>query len=437
MSGTDSSARRDVDPRRQGQGDVARNALLKLSSEIVGRAASLALTLLAVQHLGPRGFGVYSHGLAIGLVIAQVADLGLQVTCAREVAMHGRAARRFVASAFALKFLLCLPVLLILLPLAATRTAELRSTYLWLGLAMLAQTFIEFAAHVFRGQQQIGREARLLAGARIVMLVVGAAVLSQSTELSAFALAILLSTALFGALAIRELRRDQWLAPAGRSEAYQPILMKVLRQALPLGIATVISITYTRTAILLLDYLLDEQAVAQYSAAFRLVEPLQIVPAAVMAAVFPAYARALTEDPRRAKWLGLASTVLLASLGAALGLILWLGAPWIVAVLFPDSMADSAGVLRVLGLALAPTFANYVLTHLLIARGQTHFNLLFVLLMFIVHLGVSWWLIPEHGATGAAISVVVAELGLTLFCASTLAWMPWADEAPRRATGYE
>lgn len=392
---------------------------------------------MAVQHLGPHGFGVYSHGLAIGLVIAQVADLGLQVTCAREVAVHGRSARGFVASAFALKCLLCLPVLLLLLPLVATRTAELRSTYLWLGLAMLAQTFIEFAAHVFRGRQQIDREARLLAGARILMLIVGAAVLSQSTELSAFALAILLSTAFFGARAIRQLQQDQWLGAAGESGAYQPATMKVLRQALPLGIATVISITYTRSAILLLDYLLDEQAVAQYSAAFRLVEPLQIVPAAVMAAVFPAYARALTEDPRRAKWLGLASTALMASLGAALGLILWLGAPWIVAVLFPDSMADSAGVLRVLGLALAPIFTNYVLTHLLIARGQTHFNLLFVLLMFIVHLGVSWRLIPEYGATGAAISVVVAELGLTLVCAATLAWISAAIGTTHRATGHE
>ena len=71
-------------------------------------------------------------------------------------------------------------------------------------------------------------------------------------------------------------------------------------EALPLGIAIFLSIGYTRVAVFLLEFRLGPLAVAEFSAAHRLVEPAQIVPAALLAAVFPAFSAALSRNPRQA-----------------------------------------------------------------------------------------------------------------------------------------
>src|SRR5262245_24546356 len=82
---------------------IGRDARVKLTSESVARGASLLLTVLAARRLGEDGFGIYSHALAVGVVIAQLGDVGLQLSCAREVAANGRGASAFVTAAFRVK----------------------------------------------------------------------------------------------------------------------------------------------------------------------------------------------------------------------------------------------------------------------------------------------------------------------------------------------
>lgn len=401
---------------------IGRNALVKLASESIARAASLLLTVLAARRLGEDTFGIYNHALAGGLLIAQLGDLGLQATTAREVAIKGRDAAGFVARAFHAKCLVSLAVAAGLGAFAFSRPDGLRATYLCIGFAMLAQTFVEFAAHVFRGEQDLAREARLLAGARVLMAGAGAAVLWCGGGLTWLALAIVVALGCYAAGAVLQLSASGWLMRGHDDSSAQRSWLDVLHPALPLGLATVVSVAYTRLAILLLDHLRGAQAVAQFSAAQRLVEPWQIVPAAVVAAVFPAYASALATDGQRAIQLGWRSTALLTALGGAMALVLWLAAPAIVHVVFTDAFAGSVPVLRILGLSLVPMFANYALTHMLIARGQQRFNLLFVTLMFVLHALLCWRLIPALGPPAAALSVVMAELLLTLCCVSTLMW---------------
>jgi O-antigen/teichoic acid export membrane protein len=79
---------------------LTRNTAVKLASELIGRAAMFGLVIVAARQLGEAGFGIYNYGLALGFVLAQLADLGLQIVIAREVAVQGQAARRWPAPLF-------------------------------------------------------------------------------------------------------------------------------------------------------------------------------------------------------------------------------------------------------------------------------------------------------------------------------------------------
>src|SRR5690606_26124139 len=192
---------------------IGRNAAVKLGSEVAGRAASLALLLLAARRLGASAFGLYNYGIALGFVVTQLADLGLQMLVAREVARQGKAAQPLVRAALQLKMLLSLGVVLLLGWLAAGYESSVRLALFGLGLMMLAQTYLEFAAYVFRGQQRLAVEARLLAAARLATAVIGGLVLLFGGGLLALTLSSLLAVGVTVAWAFVRLYRAGWLAP--------------------------------------------------------------------------------------------------------------------------------------------------------------------------------------------------------------------------------
>ncbi len=407
------------------------NALAKLGSELVGRVATFGLSLLIANRLGEQAFGAYSYGLALGFVLAQIADLGLQVLAARDIAIAGRAAQPLVAGALRLKLWLALPVVALLVLLRNGRAPTEQAGLLLLGLAMLAQTFLEFAAYIYRGQQRVIREAWLLTAARLLTAFLAAAALLAGGGLLEVGWAYLVAISAVAVWALRRLDGAGWfqrtagILPANSGQdTRSPGYSAMLRQALPLGIAIFLSIAYTRVAVFLLEFRLGAVAVAQFSAAQRLVEPAQIVPAALLAAVFPAFSQAMHSvragERRQAHRLALGSSLLLALAGAGVALFFWFAAPWLIPTLYGEPFVESVPVLRLLGLSALPAFINYNLTHILIARGQQLYSSLFVGLMLAIHSALSWVFIPILGAVAPAISVTFAELLLLLCCTATL-----------------
>jgi O-antigen/teichoic acid export membrane protein len=172
---------------------------------------------------------------------------------------------------------------------------------------------------------------------------------------------------------------------------------------------------------LLLHLRLGEVAVAQFSAAARLVEPAQIIPASLMAAVFPAFTLALGRSKDEARVLGGRASLLLCTAGVCTMLAILLLAPQLVLLLYGAGYAGSVTILRILGLALLPAFVNYSLTHYLIARRQQSLVGLFTTIMVLLHAAASWWAIAQWGTIGPAISMVVAELFLLGACLFALA----------------
>jgi O-antigen/teichoic acid export membrane protein len=395
---------------------LGHNAAVKLASELVGRVASFVLALWAARQLGEDGFGLYNYGLALGFVLAQVADMGLQVLMTREVAVAGMGARPAVQAALRLKLLLSLPVVGLLVVLASGRPLIVQVSFFCLGLAMVLQTFLEFVAYVFRGQQRLREEGQLLAAARLLAAGAGGLVLWLGGGLLGLALANLAAIGLLAAWGLYRLRQEGWLGRTAEVMVTGWVGWPLLRQALPLGVATFLSIAYTRLAIFVLEARLGEAAVAHFSAAQRLVEPTQILPAALLAAVFPAVAQAMGQEPERARQLGRNSTALLALAGGGLAVFFWLAAPYLIPLLYGPEFGEATAVLRWLGLSILPAYINFGLTHWLIARGQQLYLSVLTGLMLVLHGVITWRFSLQGGAPAAAISVIIAESLLLAGC---------------------
>src|SRR5438477_10583624 len=65
---------------------VGEGAFWKLGSDLLGRVLQYALLWVAARSLGRADFGDFTFALSIGLMLAQVADFGLQLFIQRELA---------------------------------------------------------------------------------------------------------------------------------------------------------------------------------------------------------------------------------------------------------------------------------------------------------------------------------------------------------------
>jgi O-antigen/teichoic acid export membrane protein len=411
---------------------IRQNALLKFASEIVGRLALFLLVIFAARRLGETGFGLYNYALALGFVLAQLADLGMQLVITREIAAEeerqsaGTAIRSLVLTSLQLKIVLSVVVAILLGVLISRRSGGEHISLFLLGLLPLLQSFPEFTGYVFRGRQNLMVEARLLAAARIALALAGAIALLANGGLIGLAISQVVVGLLFTLWGLLLLRDGGWLSSLSEAVGLRRLARQgeqiryLLRQSLPLGVSIFLSIAYVRLAVLMLEYLQGEAAVAQFSAASRLTEPAQLIPASLMAAVFPAFTVALRRGSTASWRMGSRATLLLLAMGIALAAAGWVVAPIMLPWLYGPEYAESVRVFQVLAISLAPAFVNYSLTHYLVARGQQMLMGVFTGAMLALHAGLCWVLIPQLGAVGPALSIILAELLLTILCAGAL-----------------
>jgi O-antigen/teichoic acid export membrane protein len=208
-----------------------------------------------------------------------------------------------------------------------------------------------------------GLEAATIVTFRAVGLVLVAAALWSGTGLRGLVWALALSALPPLALAVVFLRLHTREPAAPGMEIG---VGRTLKRSAPLAVNGVLAILSLRIELLTLALLRGSREAGLFAAALKVIELMNVLPAAIAAGAMPALTReaASGEDPVRRRT---ASTVALLAAPAAAGLVLV--APGVVALL-GEGYDAAAAPLRILAPALLALFMNTVLLHALIAAGR-------------------------------------------------------------------
>ncbi|MBI5563946.1 MAG: polysaccharide biosynthesis C-terminal domain-containing protein, partial [Chloroflexi bacterium] len=320
-----------------------------------------------------------------------------------------------------LKLLFSLPAAIVLIVISRGRPPAAQFGALIVGLSLLMNSVVEYFGYALRGWQRADLEALWLLAMRVLTAACGGLALFAGTGWAGLTVAYGGSAALTLIASFLWLRRqpDRYFAPRPRFD--RDLQFRLLRQALPLGGAIVVSIVYTRTAVFMLDALTSPASVGVYGVAQKLTEPLAIVPAALMAAVFPVLARAINQHGYAAtRSIRVRMLAVLMLAGGALAVAGALGGPWLIERLYGEPYHGAAPVVQVLALALPLSFINYGLTHVLIALNRQRQNLIFNVIVFVVNFAACAQWIPTSGPVGAALATALSEGVLLTLCGLSL-----------------
>ena len=387
----------------------------KLIADTIGRGLQFVLVYLAQRALGPAVYGEFTYAVAIGIVLAPLTDLGVQLIVTREIARNTANAARIAGTGLAIKFMLTAIVVAILIVISHTRSSDTQAAVIALGLAMIFNSFVEYFGYVLRGLQRVEVEAAITLIMRGLVFALGLIALVNRAGLMGLAMAYALGSSLAVIGSYRLLRR-RFIQAADAFVDFGS-LRRLLCEALPLGGAIAISILYTRTSIFMLASLSDSSAVGVYGVAQKLTEPLAIIPAAIMAAVFPALTHDLAQhgyaSTRRLRGRTIGALAIIGLIIAGAG---WIGGPWLINRLYGDQYVGATIALQLLALSVLMTFVNYALTHFLIAINRQRLNLLFNAIIFAINIGLCALLIPRLGPAGAALATLLSESVLLMLC---------------------
>ncbi len=384
---------------------------LTASSLLVRPLWFVFITAFCMRVLGTSGYGVMTAALSLMAIASLFSDLGTFEYTVREVARDGDRAPRFFSN--------FMPAKAVLAALAWTGglvvgwgLGYVGSDFLALGAAglyVMALRLTEYCRAFYRAFEVMHYEAISVVLEKA--LVVGLGVLFllrlRTTEGVLAGMALGMAVGMGLNIVWVHLR----VAPVRLAVLDLPFLRVAFRQALPFGVMTLFAIVFLSSGTVLLEALEGEAAAGQYGAAYRLLEALQVLPATVVAAVFPRLSSLHQQRESDAFRHILRRSLLLTGLASAVvAVALALLAPAIIHLLDPSGAFDeAAALLRIIIWNFPLMTLSYVLHTALIALDQQRFMAVVLGAAAVLLIGLNVLFIPVYSYFAPAWALVVSQ----------------------------
>jgi O-antigen/teichoic acid export membrane protein len=405
-----SPAGEDVLSTYQAGGRVIRGSVWRVAGNGAGIALGLATAALLLRHLGVAESGRYVTVMSLVSIPVYVADIGLNVTGSRELALRGVNDRELIGNILAQR-LVVMPIAVLLVlcftVLAGYPTRMVEGTALAgagafivaLANALLLRLTVELRnaglALVDFTKQAVGLAgvALLVAlGSRLtpffaVQIVVGLVVVAL--------LPVLVGPGAF--VLPRFDRGDQRL---------------LSRTAFPMAMALVLGQVYFRLVIVLMSLISTPRQTGYFGGSLRAIEGVVIMPVLVAGVALPLLAATARSDMARLRGVvkGLGEGAVIA--GVLVVLVTFRLATPVMVLVGGHAFRPAGAVLRIQVATLLFLALDQIWTASLLALGRQRE---LILTNALALLGVSVFaasLVPQFGARGGAIASVLGELVL-------------------------
>ncbi|MDQ1684891.1 MAG: hypothetical protein QOC82_1628 [Frankiaceae bacterium] len=383
------------------------NVAASLIGQLIGKASTLAWTLVAARELTRSGYGVFFYAYALAGLASAVAEWGYDPVLIERVSRDPDRVDADYTNAQAAQTALAVPAFTVAAVLAAAspRAGSDRLAVVLVCLAVLFDLWTDTARAVgsaLRNQVPTSRalvvQRGVTAAAAIVTLVLGGGVLG-------------LCAAFLGGSAVGVAAHHRALRGLGvrlRPRAVRlATLVATTRDCATLGVTVVVLMALFRLDAVLLGVFKGNAAVGAYAVAYRLFETTLFLTFSVQGATFPVMAAA--EDPSVVGREVSRGIALAGSVYAMFFAVCLCDAPGVIRLLFgPEYTHVSAGALRWLAAAPLCYLAAALATSALQAVRRRLLILASSLVALAVNVALNLVLIPRMSGTGAALATTVS-----------------------------
>lgn len=383
---------------------VARNFLALGSGEMVSRVIAFGVTVYLARMLGAEGYGVIAFATGVALYLSKIADFGIEVVGAREIAKAPGSVNNIASSVMSIRlvftFLLTALSILVVQLFLPQPERTILSLYFLTMIPIAAST--KWILLGLENARPIGLTR--IVGEALALGIVISLVRSRG-DLWAAPVAQVASEFIIAFILIIVLRKQNFKFGFHLNMA---TALPIFMQALPLLGQTLLWLFIYNSDLIFLRLLRNRESVGYYAAAYTLICFLANIGFSYGMSLLPTLTRL---GARSAGEKTLYQTAIVHAYVVCMPITIggFLLASKIIQLGFGKDYANSIVALQVLIWCIPLSVLRMVPWAALVARGYQSLLLKAVFYSVLVNIALNVLLIPKYGITGAAIATVITE----------------------------
>ncbi len=397
---------------------VAKNSLIPMVLSLVNKTIDFAFAMLRLRVLEPAGEGSYTFAIAFYTFFEILVRFGLGTLLTRDVAQDKEKGNRYLSNVILLRLILwlvSLPVMGILL-LGYAKWGNLSKpeaeAIVIFALALLFSSISDAFSALFNAHEKMEYPAGIASAIAWAKVALGAVVLLVGWGFVGLA----------GVSLVMNMVQVAWLYLLLKGTLFPPHLevdrklqKYMLDTSFPLMLNHLLATIFFRIDVWLLKPISGEVAVGLYSAAYKYIDGLNVIPAYFTIALFPLMSRLAKKG----------SDSLLRSYILALRILLMTAIPIAVATTFiarplivilggAEFLPGSVWALQILIWSIPFGFVNSVTQYVLIAVDQQRFLTRAFVIGVVFNVVANAIFIPKYSYLASATITILSEIVLLI-----------------------
>ncbi|KKR79113.1 MAG: Polysaccharide biosynthesis protein [Candidatus Nomurabacteria bacterium GW2011_GWA2_40_9] len=385
------------------------NFLSLIFSEFVSKIAQIIIFAYLARSLGKESFGIFSFGLAFGLLAAIIADFGLSSLLVREISRSKKDAPKYLSNALLVKIFLALIAAalsyLTLSLMGYPHNARLIA-YIMLLFAIL-QSFTDIYSSIFRAFEHMHYDALIKVLRMLVLSAIMFFSVKNNFSLAMSSLAFPISEAAIlltaSALAYTKFVKADFSFDFAFSK-------HLLKESSFFFLSIAFAGIFLYIDWIMLSKLGSLSEVGIYAAASNIAIALMSVPMMYGNAVYPVISRFYMSSKERLKFVYERSFKYMLVIGIAVSAGIYALSKGIIALFYGKEYIASSIVLAIIGWHLCFRFANIISGFTLSSMDRQRPRVLSQGVAALSKIALNFILIPLYGIVGAAIATLASEI---------------------------
>lgn len=388
------------------EGRLFRNILSLATAQVITKLINMAASIAIVRYLGSEELGRYSYVLAFAYPFGAVADFGLAAYAIREIS-RGRSRESEVIATLRHALVLCASLgWLVMMGCAAMlhRDAALLASLALAGFASVLAALTTPMLVSLTAREDL----RMVAVYQILSSLLGSAAVASALLLGGRTISLLL-----GATAANLVMLVVMYVLAGWPTETFPVSRSavggMIREALPFGLLLIGFAVYYRIDMVMLEWLRGTREIGFYAAAYRFLDAIIPLAAAIARPFYPRFSGLADRDVRGSRELLEKTWKPLMGLVLPLAIGICFAAEPVTLILFGSEFKDSVAPLQILIWGSVPLVLIMIPTQALMAADRVWPLVGIYGLSAGLNITGNLLLIPGWGAVGAATMTIVCE----------------------------
>ena len=401
-------------------------ALLFLSiGAYLGGGLALLTQVFLARSLSLEDFGAFSTALSLVTIVAPLAGFGVGMFWLKAFGEEGVQALRWIRPS--IKFTLVSTVLILIViylwAFFGPHSNFIRNLLLIFSFFIVGQVAIELASSIYQLEEryislavwQFLPHAMRFAFLMFVLQTFSTQNLSAINAAFIYFIVAVIMFIVGGKLVLKAYKGNVSLvghtSTLNKSEFnFQPSVINVLRESWPFGLAGIFYLIYFQSSIILVSYILGNEAAAKYSVIIVIMTAIYMFPSLIyQKLLLPKIHRWANHDRKKLKQVYLKGSFLMLLLGIATAGTVFFLSPYFIPVIFGESYSLVVEMIALMTLAIPFRFVATSVGAVLVTRDSMKKKVFYMGVTAGFSLLVCLLLIPDYAIFGAVYALIASE----------------------------